>query len=61
LAEKPLQPRLPQSVNPRDMDIFRLHTVEKKTIPEVAKKYNLSEVRVWGICTVVRKRMFIAS
>jgi hypothetical protein len=61
LAEKPLPPRKPTPVNPGDMGIFRLHTIEKMTIPELAKNYDLSEVSVWGICTVVRKRMFIAS
>ena len=30
LAEKPLPPRLPWPVNPRDMEIYRLHIIEKR-------------------------------
>ncbi len=56
LAEKQLPPRLPRPVNPRDLEIFHLHTVEKKTIRELSERYKLSEIRVWNICTTVRKR-----
>jgi hypothetical protein len=55
LAEKPLPPRLPRPVNPRDMEIYRLHTSEKKTIRELANRYDISMKRVWGICTRMRK------
>lgn len=56
LAEKPLPPRKPRSVNPRDLEIYRLHTVEKKTIRQLAEQYRLSEIRVWNICTAIRKQ-----
>jgi hypothetical protein len=56
LADKPPPPRKPRPVNPRDMEIYRLHTMNKLTIPELAEKYQLSEVRVWGICTAARKK-----
>jgi DNA invertase Pin-like site-specific DNA recombinase len=56
LADKPLPPRKPRPVNPRDLEIYRLHTMNKVTIPELAEKYQLSEVRVWGICTAARKK-----
>ncbi len=56
LAEKPLPPRKPRPVNPRDLEIYRLHTVEKKTIRQLAKIYRLSEIRVWNICTSIRKQ-----
>jgi hypothetical protein len=55
LAEKPLPLRLPRPVNPRDLEIFRLHTAEKKTIRELANKNGISMKRVWGICTRMRK------
>jgi hypothetical protein len=60
LAEKPVPPRPPRPVNPRDMEIYRLHTVEKKTIRELSERFDLSEIRVWGICTAIRKIMPIA-
>jgi hypothetical protein len=56
LAEKPVPPRKPRPVNPRDVEIYRLHTVEKKTIRELSKRYRLSEIMVWNICTAIRKR-----
>ncbi len=55
LAEKPLPPRKPRPVNPRDREIFRLHTEEKQTIRELSKRFDLSEKRIWNICTVERK------
>ena len=55
LAEKPLPPKKPKPINPRDLEVYRLHVVEKKTIRERSDLYNLSEVRVWGICTPIRK------
>ncbi len=55
LAEKPLPPRKPRAVNPRDWEIYRLHTVEKITIRELSKRFELSEIRVWNICTAIRK------
>jgi hypothetical protein len=55
LAEKPLPPRKPRPVNPRDLEIFRLHTFEKKTIRELSDRFELSEIRVWNICTAIRK------
>lgn len=56
LAEKPLLPRTPKPVNPRDVEIYRLHTVEKKTVRQLADMYQLSEIRVWNICTVINKK-----
>jgi len=56
LAEKPLPPRKPRPVNPRDVEIYRMHTVEKKTIRQLASLYHLSEIRVWNICTSIRKQ-----
>lgn len=56
LAEKPLHPQKPRPVNPRDREIYRLHTIEKKTIQELSNLFQLSEVRVWGICSGERKR-----
>jgi hypothetical protein len=53
--------RPPRPVNPRDFEIYGLHNDEKKTIRELSVQFGLSETRLWGICTVVRKRMFIAS
>ena len=55
LAEKPLPPRKPRPVNPRDLEIYRLHMEEKKTIRELAKEFNLKMKSVWGICTRMRK------
>ncbi len=55
LAEKPLPPRPPKPVNPRDLEIYRMHTEEKKTIRQIAEQYQLSEIRVWNICTAIRK------
>ena len=55
LAEKPMQPKPPRPVNPRDVEIYRMHTVEKKTIRQLARLYHLSEIRVWNICTAIRK------
>jgi site-specific DNA recombinase len=57
LAEKPLPPRPPRPVNPRNLEIYRLHTVEKKTIRELSQLFDLSEIRVWGICTAIRKKV----
>ncbi|MGA2505368.1 MAG: hypothetical protein ABSG01_14895 [Anaerolineales bacterium] len=48
--------RLSQPIHPGDWEIHQLHTVEKKTIQELLRKYDLSEVRVWGICTALRKQ-----
>jgi hypothetical protein len=56
LAKKPLPPRPPRLVNPRDVEIYRLHTEEKKTIRQLAEIYQLSEIRVWNICTSIRKQ-----
>jgi len=56
LAETPLPPRPPRPVNPRDVEIYRLHTAEKKTIRELSERYRLSEIRVWNICTAIRKQ-----
>ena len=58
LAEKPLPPRKPRPINPRDLEIYRLHLEEKKTIRELAEKYNLTMKSVWGLCTRVRKHAF---
>ena len=33
-----------------------MHIIEKKTIPEFSEEYNLTEVKVLGIYTAVRKR-----
>jgi hypothetical protein len=55
LADKPLPPRPPRSVNPRDLEIYRLHTVEKKTIRELANIHAISVKRIWAICTRVWK------
>jgi hypothetical protein len=60
LAEKPLLPRAPQPINPKDLEIYRLHVVEKRTIRELSEHFDLSEIRVWGICTAIRKIMPIA-
>jgi len=54
-GEQRAAPRPPRLVNPRDLEIFRLHTVEKKTIRELANRYDISMKRVWGICTRMRK------
>jgi len=56
LAEKPLHQRKPRPINPRDLEIFRQHTEEKKTIRQLAEQYRLSEIRVWNICTAIRKQ-----
>jgi len=61
LAAKPAQPRLPRPVNPRDLEIYQLHTGEKKTIRELSERFELSEIRVWGICTSVRKLAQVGS
>jgi DNA invertase Pin-like site-specific DNA recombinase len=55
LAPAPLYQPLPVPVNPRDVAIYRLHTEEKRTIPSLAKEFGLSEKRIWGICTKMRK------
>jgi DNA invertase Pin-like site-specific DNA recombinase len=60
LADKPLLPRPPRPVNPRDVEIFRLHIVDKKTIRELSERFDLSEIRVWNICTAIRKREQLA-
>lgn len=56
LAEKPLPPRKPGPVNPRDVEIYRLHMEEKKTIRQLSEQFDLSEIRVWGICITESKR-----
>jgi hypothetical protein len=56
LAEKPLPPKPLKPISPRDLEIYRLHTIEKKTIRELAITYRISMKRVWSICTRVRKR-----
>jgi predicted DNA-binding protein (UPF0251 family) len=61
LAEKPLPPKPPRPVNTRDVEIFRLHTTEGKTIRELSEQFDLSEKSVWGICTGIRKKMLAAS
>jgi predicted DNA-binding protein (UPF0251 family) len=61
LVEKPAPPRLPRLVNPRDLEVYRLYTDEKKAIRELSKKFGLSEIRVWGICTAARKKMLTVS
>ena len=48
LAEKPAPPRLPRPINPRDLEIYPLHTGEKKTIRELSERFELSDTRVWG-------------
>jgi hypothetical protein len=58
LAEKPLPSRPAQPVNPRDLEVYRLHIVEKRTIRELAEKYDRTIKSVWGICTRVRKHDF---
>jgi len=55
LEEKPLPPRKPRLVNPRDLEIFRLHTEENTTVRELAGKYNLTMKSIRGICTRIRK------
>ncbi|MEW6093081.1 MAG: recombinase family protein [Chloroflexota bacterium] len=55
LAKKPLPPRKPRPINLRDLEIYRLHTGEKKSIRQLAEQYRLSEIRVWNICTTIRK------
>ena len=55
LAEKPLPPKPPQPIDPRNLEIYRLHSIEKKTIRELANTYGISMKRVWGICTQMRK------
>jgi len=56
LAEKPLPPRKPRPVNPRNVEIYRLHTVEKNTIRQLAEMYQLSEIRVLNICTAIKEQ-----
>jgi len=55
LAEKPLPPRKPRPVNPRDLEIYRLHTEENITVRELAGKYTLTMKSIRGICTRMRK------
>jgi len=49
----------PRLVKPRNLEIYRLHTVEKKTIHELAECFVLSQIRIWGICKKTRKRFTI--
>jgi len=45
-----------EPVDLRNVESYRLHTVEKKTIREITDIYQLSEIRVWNICTSIRKK-----
>jgi hypothetical protein len=57
LAENLLPPR---PINPRDLKIYRLHTAEKKKIPELSSRFNLSEERVWEILHCDQEKRAIA-
>ena len=39
-----------------DLEIFRLHKEEKKTIHQLAKMHQLSEIRVWNIYIAIKKQ-----
>lgn len=56
LAPGPLYQPPPVPSSPRSVEIYRLHTEEKRTIPSLAKEFGLKEKSVWGICTRMRKR-----
>ncbi len=51
----PYQPP-PVPSDPRTVEIYRLHTEEKRTIPSLAKEFGLKEKSIWGICTRMRRR-----
>jgi hypothetical protein len=36
--------------------IYRPHTAGKKTIRQLADIYQLPEIRIWKICTAIRKQ-----
>jgi hypothetical protein len=55
LAHAPKKPKPEKPICPRDAEIYRLHTKEKRSIPSLAKEFGLAEKSVWGICTRVRK------
>jgi predicted DNA-binding protein (UPF0251 family) len=51
LTEKP-HPHKPQRLfNPRELEIYRLHTTEKLTIREFGNRYDISMKRVWNMHT----------
>jgi len=56
LAPAPKKPKPEKPIKPRDAEIYRLHTQEKRTIPSLAKEFGLKEKSVWGICTRVRRK-----
>lgn len=43
-----------KGVDSRNLDIYRMPAVEKKTIRQLAERYRLSEITVWNICTEIR-------
>jgi hypothetical protein len=57
LAPLPRKNRKKRPTNPRDLEIYRLHTEEKRTIASLAKGFGLAENSVWGICNRVGKRV----
>jgi hypothetical protein len=48
---------LPVPTNPRDVEIYRLHTEEMCTIPSLTEEFGLKEKSVWGICTRMRNML----
>jgi len=56
LAPGPMYHPPPVPTNPRDIEIYRLHTEEKRSVLSLAKEYGLKEKSVWGICTRMRKK-----
>ena len=57
LAPRPVYHPPPVPTNPRDVEIYRLHTEDERTIPSLAKEFELKEKSVWGICTKMRKML----
>jgi hypothetical protein len=57
LAPRPVYHPPPVPTNPRDVEIYRLHTEEMRTIPSLAEEFGLKEKSIWGICTKIRKVM----
>ena len=55
LAPRPVYHPPPVPTNPRNVEIYRLHTEEMRTIPSLAEEFGLKEKSVWGICTKMRK------
>ena len=48
---------VPIPINPCDVEIYHLHTEEKRTITWLAKEYGLKEKSIRGICAKVRKSL----